>query len=190
LSDTRAACGSLNAIFATLCSFDVGAKDLTPVILLSTAGRRDAACAELGRMIRKLRTLSPALVISLIALFVSLAGTSMAAVPPVQRALFADNAGKLQGKKLKQVAAMPGPTRSVGDLVYPRTAERMLQRGQETDVTVSCGPGGKALSGGYFSDDGVAVRDTRASTESAWTYRVVNLNESTAEVTVQVICLR
>jgi hypothetical protein len=141
-------------------------------------------------MIRKLRTPSPALVISLIALFVSLAGTSIAAVPPVKRALFATNAGKLQGKKLKEVAALPGPTRSVGDLVYPRTVDRVLQRGQETDVTASCGPGGKAISGGYFSDEGVATRDSRASTDNAWTYRLVNLGEATADVTVQVICLR
>lgn len=141
-------------------------------------------------MIRKLRTPSPALVIALIALFVSLAGTAVAQAPAVKRALFAENARKLRGKTLKQVVAMPGPTRSVGDLVYVRTADRVLQRGQETDVTVSCGPGGKALSGGYFSDDGVAVRDTRASTDSAWTFRVVNLGEATADVTLQAICLR
>jgi hypothetical protein len=141
-------------------------------------------------MIRKLRTPSPALVISLIALFISLAGTAVAQTPVVQRALFAQNAGKLKGKTLKQVAALPGPTRSVGNLVYPRTVNRVLQRAQETDVTASCGPGGMALSGGYFSDNGIAVRDSRASTESAWTFRVVNLGEETTEVTVQVICLR
>jgi hypothetical protein len=141
-------------------------------------------------MIRKLRTPSPALVIALIALFISLAGTAVAQTPVVKRALFAENAGKLKGKTLKQVAALPGPTRSVGNLVYPRTVNRVLQRGQETDVTASCGPGGTALSGGYFSDNGVAVRDSRASTESAWTFRVVNLGEETTEVTVQVICLR
>jgi hypothetical protein len=141
-------------------------------------------------MIRKLRTPSPALVISLIALFISLAGTAVAQTPVVKRAVFAENAGKLKGKTLKQVVAMPGPTRSVGDLVFPRTVDRVLQRGQQTDVTVSCGLGGKALSGGYFSDDGVSVRDSRASTESAWTFRVVNLGESRADVTVQVICLR
>jgi hypothetical protein len=141
-------------------------------------------------MIRKLRTPSPALAIALIALFVSLAGTAVAQAPVVKRALFAQNAGKLNGKTLKQVVAMPGPTRSVGDLVYQRTSDRVLQRGQETDVTATCGQGGMALSGGYFSDDGVAVRDTRASTDSAWTFRLVNLGEATTEVTVQVICLR
>jgi hypothetical protein len=141
-------------------------------------------------MIRKLRTPSPALVIALIALFVSLAGTAVAQTPVVKRALFAQNAGKLKGKTLKQVVAMRRPTGSVGDLVYQRTSDRVLQRGQETDVTATCGQGGKALSGGYFSDDGVAVRDARASTDSAWTFRLVNLGEATTEVTVQVICLR
>jgi hypothetical protein len=36
----------------------------------------------------------------------------------------------------------------------------------------------------------VSTRDTRASIDSAWTYRVVNLGEATADVTIQVICLR
>jgi len=130
------------------------------------------------------------MVVALIALFVSLAGTAVAQTPAVKRALFAVNAGKLKGKTLKQVAAMRGPTNSVGDLVYPRTADRVMQPNQQTDVTVGCGPDGKALSGGYFSDDGVAMRDSRASTESAWTFRLVNLGEGAADVTVQVICLR
>jgi hypothetical protein len=141
-------------------------------------------------MMRKLRKPSPAMFVALIALFVSLAGTAVAQTPAVKRALFAVNAGKLKGKTLKQVAAMPGPTRSVGDLVYVRTVDRVLQPNQETDVTVSCGPGGKALSGGYFSDDGVATRDTRASTESAWTYRLVHLGDGAADVTIQVVCVR
>lgn len=141
-------------------------------------------------MIRKLRTPSPALVISLIALFISLAGTSIAAAPPVKRALFAANAGKLQGKRLKEVAAMPGPTRSIGDLVYARTVDRVLQPGQETDVTASCGPGAKALSGGFISEGGVTTRDTRASTDNAWTYLVINTGTTATEVTVQAICVR
>lgn len=141
-------------------------------------------------MIRKLRTPSPALVISLIALFISLAGTSIAAAPPVKRALFAANAGKLQGKRLKEVAAMPGPTRSIGDLVYARTVDRVLQPGQETDVTASCGPGAKAISGGFISEGAVTTRDTRASTDNAWTYLVVNTGATATEVTVQAICVR
>ena len=141
-------------------------------------------------MSRRLRMPSPALVISLIALLVSLAGTSVAAVPPVKHALFASNAGKLQGKKLRDVAAMPGPTRSVGDLVFARTVDRVLRGGQEADVTASCGPRAKAISGGFISDGSVATRDTRASSDHAWTYFVVNLGETTARVAVQAICIR
>jgi hypothetical protein len=140
-------------------------------------------------MLRKLRMPSPALVISLIALSISLGGTSIAAVPPVKRALFASNAAKLQGKKLREVAALPGPTRSVGDLVFPRTVDRVIQPGQATEVTASCGQA-KAISGGFFSDDAVSLRDTRATTESAWTYRLVNVGQGAAEVSVQVLCLR
>jgi hypothetical protein len=141
-------------------------------------------------MIRKLRMPTPAVAISLIALFISLAGTSIAAAPPVKRALFASNAGKLQGKKLKEVAAMPGPTRSVGGLVFARTVDRVLRRGQEAEITAACGAGAKAISGGFISDGGVATRDTRASRDNAWTYSVVNLGETTARVTVQAICVR
>jgi hypothetical protein len=141
-------------------------------------------------MIRKLRRPSPALVISLLALFISLAGTSVAAVPPVKRALFAANAGKLAGKKLKQVAAMPGPTRSVGDLVFARTVDRVLAPAQETDVSASCGANAKAISGGIITSGDVSVGDSRASTDSAWTYLVRNFGAASARVTVQVVCLR
>jgi hypothetical protein len=129
-------------------------------------------------------------VISLLALFISLAGTSVAAVPPVKRALFAANAGKLQGKKLKDVAAMPGPARSVGDLVFARTVDRVLAPRQETDVTASCGASAKAISGGIITTGDVSVGDSRASTDNAWTYFVRNFGASAARVTVQVVCLR
>jgi hypothetical protein len=142
------------------------------------------------RMLRRLRTPSPALVLSLIALFVSLAGTAVAQTPVVQRALFAENASKLKGKTLRQVTRTPGPASTADDLVFARTSDRVLQPGQETDVTASCGPGAKAIAGGFFSDGGIAARDSRASTENAWTFLVVNLGEAAAEVTVQAICLR
>ena len=142
------------------------------------------------RMLRTLRTPSPALVISLIALFISLAGTAVAQTPVVKRALFASNAGKLKGKTLRQVTRTPGPASTAGDLIFARSSDRVLQPRQETDVTASCGPGAKAISGGFFSEGGIATRDSRASNENAWTFLVVNLGESAAEVTVQAICLR
>ena len=66
----------------------------------------------------RLRAPSPALVIAIIALFVSLSGTAVAAgvVPMAKRALFANNAGKLQGKSARQIAALPGPATSLEGL--------------------------------------------------------------------------
>jgi hypothetical protein len=142
------------------------------------------------RMLRKLRAPSPALVVALIALFVSLAGTAVAQTPVVKRALFANNAGKLKGKTLRQVTRTPGPASTADDLVFVRMVDRVLQRGQETDVSASCGPGATAISGGFFSDGGIATRDSRPSTENTWTFLVVNLGEAATEVTVQAICLR
>ena len=59
---------------------------------------------------KRFRYPSPALVVAVLALFVSLSGTAVAAgvVPMAKKALFANNAGKLQGKTLQQVAALPG----------------------------------------------------------------------------------
>jgi hypothetical protein len=142
------------------------------------------------RMLRKLRTPSPAFVVALIALFVSLAGTAVAQTPVVKRALFADNASKLKGKTLRQVTRMPGPANTAGDLIFARTTDRILQPRQETDVSVSCGPGAKAISGGFFTEGGIATRDSRATTDNRWTILAVNLGETAAEVTVQAICLR
>jgi hypothetical protein len=141
-------------------------------------------------MLRTLRTPSPALVISLIALFISLAGTAVAQTPVVKRALFASNAGKLKGKTLRQVTRTPGPASTADDLVFVRESDRVLQPGQETDVSASCGPGATAISGAYFSEGGIATRDSRPSTDNRWTFLVVNLGETASTVTVQAICLR
>jgi hypothetical protein len=57
---------------------------------------------------------TPAFVLAVVALFVALGGTAVAASPIVKRALFADNAGKLQGKSaaaLVKLAASKASTR-------------------------------------------------------------------------------
>jgi hypothetical protein len=77
---------------------------------------------------RRIRRPSPALVVALIALFVSLSGTAIAA-KPVARALFANNAGKLQGSTRAQViasaaaAVKPTPVTSVRGLVSVSSRE-------------------------------------------------------------------
>ena len=65
---------------------------------------------------------SPATVLASIALLVSLSGTAIAAVPVAKKALFAKNAGKLQGKTARQVAAIPGPATTLNGL----TAQSIL----------------------------------------------------------------
>jgi hypothetical protein len=58
---------------------------------------------------------APATVLASIALLVSLSGTAIAAgaVPLAKKALFASNAGRLQGKTAKQIAAISGPATSL-----------------------------------------------------------------------------
>jgi len=65
-------------------------------------------------MFRRIPHPSPALVVALLALFVALSGTAVAA-GIVPRARLADNATKLQGKTPAQVAALaPAPTSLAG----------------------------------------------------------------------------
>jgi hypothetical protein len=54
--------------------------------------------------VSKLRHPNPALVVACLALADALGGTALAATPAVKRALFADNAGKLQGKTVAQIS--------------------------------------------------------------------------------------
>src|SRR3712207_6221765 len=100
-------------------------------------------------MLRKIRP-SPSMVVALLALFVALGGTSVAAAPAVKRALFADNAAKLQGKTAKQVAALPGPADAISRLLLTRTVDFPLAADEQRDFSVSCRKG-RAISGGFSS---------------------------------------
>lgn len=114
-------------------------------------------------MLRKLRSPSPALVVALIALFVSLSGTAVAAglVPLAKRALVANNAMKLQGKSAKAVAAMAKPSAGV----TVKTAPWSLNANAQNDFTTTC-PSGKAIAGGYDNPIGTAIAfDTRPSSD-------------------------
>ena len=138
---------------------------------------------------RPRRLPSPALVIALVSLFVSLGGAAVAAVPPVKRALFASNAGKLQGRTARQVAALPGPARSVARLVTFRTAEFPLAADEQRDVSASC-MRGRAIAGGYSSPTTVISADSRASDPQTWSIYVMNGSATQpTTVTIQVICL-
>lgn len=138
----------------------------------------------------KLRPPSPALIVAMVALLVALSGTAVAA-GIVQRALFANNAGKLQGKTAAQVAAMPGPTRSVKSLVSTSSAPFNLGPDGEQDLTVSC-PAGKAISGGFTTQNAVISMDTRPSPNgSGWSIYLVNLSSSeAASGSLLAVCLK
>ncbi len=113
----------------------------------------------------KLRTPSPSLVIALIALFVSLGGTAVAAgvvVPLAKRALVADNAKKLQGKTPQAVAALAAKPSS---RVTVKTAPWSLDASAQGDFTTTCDTG-KAIAGGYDNPVGTALAfDTRPSSD-------------------------
>ena len=142
----------------------------------------------------KLRPPSPALVVALIALCVALSGTAVAAsvVPMAKKALFANNAGKLQGKTVGQIAAMPGPARAVSSLVATTSTPFSLAPDGEQDYTVQCAAGAKAISGGFTTPNGVIAMDTRPWADGAgWSVYLVNLSTSeAASGTVHAVCLK
>jgi hypothetical protein len=134
---------------------------------------------------------SPALVVASIALIVSLSGTAIAATPVVQRALFAVNAGKLQGKTAAQVAALPSPARTAAALATVRQgAAQSLAAGADGDFSAQCNAGEKAIAGGFSSDGAVIALDTRPTSAVAWTIYLANIGQAAASVTPVVTCLR
>ena len=158
-------------------------------------------------MIRK--HLSPAFVVALVALFVALSGTAVAAgvVPLAKRALTADRAKQAAvadvAKKLgpQATAAMvlqagqsPGPASSAAGLVSVKTAAFSLSPDQQSTFTAACGAGEKALSGG-FSYDGSAlvlpVDSMPTGDGSGWQLYLLNFSDTAAASgTVYAVCLR
>jgi hypothetical protein len=158
-----------------------------------------------------LRRPSPALVVALVALFMSISGTAVAAgvVPVAKRALFANNAGKLQGRSARQVAALPGPAtylngltaediagmpspaNTASGLVSTGSAPFALAPGEEKDFSAQCPPGNKAISGGFTTPNVVLAADTRPTASgTGWTLYLMNLSDSTSATgNVQVVCL-
>jgi hypothetical protein len=143
----------------------------------------------------KLRRPSPALVVALVALFMSLSGTAVAAgvVPLAKQALFAKNAGKLQGKSARQIAAMPGPASSATYLVGQNGEGFALAPGEEKEFTARCPETTKAISGGYKTRDNAPVLATashRGELEHWWTFRLMNPSDSTSVTGfMSVLCL-
>ncbi len=103
---------------------------------------------------------SPAMVVALIALFIAMTGTAVAAgvVPLAKRALVADNALKLQGKTpaawVANAGNLPSPATTAAGLVTIKTAQWSVSPGRGTDFATACDSGQKAIAGGWDDPEG------------------------------------
>ena len=155
---------------------------------------------EKGDVMTRKHVPSPALVIAVIALFVSLSGTAIAAgvVPLAKRALSADNAKKLGGKTADAIAASaasrPGPSSSAAGLVTIKTAQWSLAPGAMNDFVATCDAGQKAVGGGYEDPSGWAhAWDTRPTGDgNGWRVAINLTKEASGQQngSVYAICLR
>jgi hypothetical protein len=119
---------------------------------------------------KTLRLPTPAMVVACLALFVAMSGTAIAAAPVAKRALFANNAGKLQGRTATQVAELPGPASTAAGLVSIKTAPWSLAPGGYSDFALGCDAGKKAIGGGWDDPGGWAHSwdDRPAQDGSGW----------------------
>ena len=145
----------------------------------------------------RIRRPSAAMVVASIALFVALTSTAVAQGPVVRRALFANNAGKLQGSTRAQVIAqavraVPAPqVTSVRGLVSVVNREFFALPGSGTTEPVSCSSG-RAISAYWTTvgdGEGVPVSITPTS-ETTWRFHIKNLRaDGPARGTISLVCL-
>ena len=159
----------------------------------------------------RLARVSPALVVSVIALFVALAGTAgaaeQAAVPLAKRALVADNAKKLGGLTAKQLGtaaataavtaalnqspAGPRPATTAASLVTIKTGTGQIAAGAAQNFTVVCDAGQKVMGGGFASDKLVLGFDSYPSNDTTWSLFLGNAdNSGAANVNLYATCLK
>jgi hypothetical protein len=143
---------------------------------------------------------SPALVVALLALFISLSGTAVAAgvVPLAKRALtadkakVADNAKKLEGQAaaalLRKAAQTPGPASSAAGLVSIKQAADSVAPKSGREIVIGCDGGKKVVSGGYASDAAIGF-DSRPISDTAWSMYVLNPGDAAAPVTLYAVCI-
>jgi hypothetical protein len=138
---------------------------------------------------------SPALVIAVLALFVSLTGTAVAAgvVPLAKRALSADNAKKLGGQTAAAIvvkaAQTPGPSSSAAGLVAVKQAGDALTAKSGREFMIACDGGKKVISGGFASDGDVIAFDSRPMSDVAWGMYLANGGDGNANVTLYAVCI-
>ena len=196
------------------------------------------------RVLMRIKVPSVATVLASLALLVSLCGAIAAgAVPLAKKALFANNAGKLQGKTAAaivatpgpaktlegktlaeivampgpantfegktlakivampgpadslngktadQIAAMPGPASTAVGLVTTATAPVSIPAEAEGTRTVSCPTGGRAVGGGWKTDEAVFALDSYPSSDTGWSVYLVNPTDHAASGTLYAVCL-
>ena len=144
---------------------------------------------------------SPALVIAVLALFVSLSGTAVAAgvVPLAKRALsadkakVADNAKKLGGDTpaalIQKAAQTPGPASTAAGIVTTKQATDSLNPASGREFVISCDGGRKVISGGYSTNGEVISWDSRPVSDVAWSLYLGNLGDGAAAVTLYAVCI-
>jgi hypothetical protein len=138
----------------------------------------------------KLRLPILAMVIACVALLVSMSGTAIAASPVVKRALFANNAGKLQGKSSVEIAGLPGPASTAAGLLSTKTMAESLGPDSGREFTIGCDAGKKIVSGGYSTTGSVLPFDSRPTSETTWGMFLANLSSSQgATLTLYAVCL-
>jgi hypothetical protein len=153
--------------------------------------------------------------VALVALFVALSGTAVAAGVPAlaKRALVAENAKKLGGKTSAQLlaqantsakaaadaagaaaAGQPGPASTAVGLVSVKTAAGpALPAGGAAAYSISCDAGQKIISAGYSSPPGnltFQVVQSNPTSDVAWTIGLANLSDSPAAVSLYAVCLK
>ena len=153
---------------------------------------------------------SPALVVALVALFVSLSGTAIAAgiVPLAKRALTADNAKKLGGQSMTQVVAAASAHANDAEHLQGKTADEIVAaaqpkgaasfftlkqgmfsmptapsttKSQNLDLTLPCDAGQKAISGGFQYSQAEAYIVESGPTADGTAWHMQIENYSTAD---------
>lgn len=144
---------------------------------------------------------SPAFVIAVVALFVALSGTAVAAgvVPLAKRALNADkakqadNAKKLGGETsaaiIARAAQTPGPAGTAAGLVSSKQASDSLAAQTGREFVIACDGGKKVISGGFASDGSVISFDSRPISDSTWGIYLRNIDDGNAGVTLYAVCI-
>jgi hypothetical protein len=136
---------------------------------------------------RRIRRPSPALVISLLALFVALGGTAVAAAI-VPRARVADNALKLQGRTLRQVTAAAAAGANAPLTASVRSLKLDMSGEQTKDITLGCGAGEVAVGVGY--DSPITLASSQPAAPSSWRILAFNTSKSGATASVYVVCVK